>query len=69
MRLWETPQAQQFTKPRSLSLPERRKKVESFSPATCAAEKIPLGLQTGALFVSGGQRVRCSQAANLFSKK
>jgi hypothetical protein len=68
-RPWETPQTQQFTKPRSLSPMARRKKVESFSPATCAAEKIPLGLQTCALFAKVGQRVRCSQAANLFSKK
>ena len=57
--------------PKSLAefAPAGAKKVRSFSPATCAAEKIPLGLQTCALFVSGGQRVRCSQAANLFSKK
>ena len=33
-------------KPRRVSPPERRKKVKSFSQATCAAEKIPLGLQT-----------------------
>ena len=49
--------------PRRVSPPLRRKKVRSFSPATCAAEKIPLGLQTHALFASGGHRVRCSQAA------
>ena len=33
------------------------------------AEKIPLGLQTCAPSAFGGQRVRCSQAANLLSKK
>ena len=55
--------------PRRVSPPQRRKKVRSFSPATCAAEKIPLGLQTCALAAKSRQRVRCSQAANLFSKK
>ncbi|MEE0063083.1 MAG: hypothetical protein UET87_07055 [Oscillospiraceae bacterium] len=54
--------------PRSLSPMARRKKVRSFSPATCAAEKILLGLQTCAPFASGGRRVRCSQAANPLSK-
>ena len=49
--------------------PAGAKKVRSFSPATCAAEKILLGLQTCAPSASGGQRVRCSQAANPFVKK
>ena len=49
--------------------PAGAKKVQSFSSATCAAKKILLGLQTCALFVGGGQRVRCSQAANPFVKK
>jgi len=49
--------------------PAGAKKVRSFSPATCAAEKIPLGLQTCALSAKGGQRVRCSQAADPFVKK
>ena len=49
--------------------PAGAKKVRSFSPATCAAEKIPLGLQTCVLAAKGGQRVRCSQAANPFVKK
>ena len=35
-----------LSKPRSLSPTVRRKKIQSFSQATCAAEKIPLGLQT-----------------------
>ena len=39
-----------------------------YTSATCAAEKIPLGLQTCALSVSGGRRVRCSQAAPPLSK-
>jgi len=58
-----------YQKPRSLSPPERRKKVQSFSQATCAAGKILLGLQTCAPSAFGGRRVRCSQAANPFVKK
>jgi len=58
-----------LSKPRRVSPPVRRKKVQSFSQATCAAEKILLGLQTCAPSASGGQRVRCSQAANPFVKK
>ena len=49
--------------------PAGAKKVRSFSSATCAAKKILLGLQTCAPAASGGQRVRCSQAANPFVKK
>ncbi|MFR6425079.1 MAG: hypothetical protein ACLUNO_05610 [Oscillospiraceae bacterium] len=56
-------------KPRRVSPPERRKKVRSFSSATCAAKKILLGLQTCAPSALGGRRVRCSQAANSFVKK
>ena len=37
------------------------KKVESFSPAACTAEKIPLGSQTCALCIRGVQCVRCSE--------
>ena len=55
--------------PRRVWPPQRRKKVRSFSPATCAAEKIPFGLQTCALSAKGGLRVRCRQAANSLSKK
>ena len=55
--------------PRRVSPPARRKKVQSFSSATCASKKILLGLQTCAPAASGGQRVRCSQAANPFVKK
>ena len=58
-----------FQKPRSLSPTGRRKKIQSFSQATCAAEKILLGLQTCAPSALGGRRVRCSQAANPFVKK
>ena len=60
---------QLIKEPRRVSPQQRRKKVRSFSPATCAAEKIPLGLQTCAPSASDGQRVRCSQAANPFVKK
>ena len=49
--------------------PAGAKKVRSFSSATCAAKKILLGLQTCAPSAGGGQRVRCSQAANPFVKK
>ena len=38
-----------YQKPRSLSPPQRRKKVQSFSPPHMSPEKIPLGLQTCAL--------------------
>ena len=58
-----------FQKPRRVSPPQRRKKVRSFSQATCAAEKIPLGLQTCKLAARGGRRVRCSQAAKPLSKR
>ena len=49
--------------------PAGAKKVPSFSSATCAAKRILLGLQTCELSASGGQRVRCSQAAHPFVKK
>ncbi len=56
-------------KPRRVSPPQRRKKVRSFSSATCAAKKIPLGLQTCAPSTLGGRRVRCSRPQTLSSKK
>nr|DAG09345.1 MAG TPA: hypothetical protein [Caudoviricetes sp.] len=62
------PRVSSLSKPRSLSPTVRRKKIQSFSQATCAAEKIPLGLQTCAPSASGGGRVRCSQAAKPLSK-
>ena len=37
------------------------KKFQSFSPAACTAEKIPLGSQTCALGAFGVQCVRCSE--------
>ena len=46
----DTPQVRSrtraFPSTRRVSPMARQKKVRSFSPATCAAEKIPLGLQT-----------------------
>ena len=61
--------AQLIQKPRRVSPPQRRKKVKSFSSATCAAKKIPLGLQTCAPSAFGGRRVRCSRPQTLSSKK
>ena len=61
--------AQLVQKPRRVSPPQRRKKVRSFSSATCAAKKIPLGLQTCAPSALGGRRVRCSRPQTLLSKK
>ena len=61
--------AQLVQKPRRVSPPERRKKVRSFSSATCAAKKIPLGLQTCTPSALGGRRVRCSRPQTLLSKK
>ena len=52
-------------KPRRVSPPKRRKKVQSFSSATCAAKKILLGLQTCALGAFGVQCVRCSELRSL----
>ena len=54
---------------RRVSPPERRKKVQSFSSATCASKKILLGLQTCAPSAQGRRCVRCSQAAIPFVKK
>ncbi len=47
-------------KPRRVSPPERRKKVRSFSPATCASEKILLRLQVWNLCAAGGQIMRAA---------
>ena len=41
------------------------KKFQSFSPAACTAEKIPLGSQTCALGAFGVQCVRCSELRSL----
>ena len=44
-------------------VPAGAKKVRSFSPAACTAEKIPLGSQTCALGTSG---VQCAAASRIF---
>ena len=61
--------AQLVQKPRRVSPMARQKKVRSFSSATCAAKKIPLGLQTCTPSALGGRRVRCSRPQTLLSKK
>ncbi len=45
-------------KPRRVSCPQARNSVESFSPATCASEKILLSPQVCESSAKGGQRVR-----------
>ena len=57
-----------FQKPRSLSPPQRRKKVRSFSSATCAAKKILLRLQVWNLCAGGAQIMRAADC-NPFVKK
>ncbi|MFR6425605.1 MAG: hypothetical protein ACLUNO_08695 [Oscillospiraceae bacterium] len=56
-------------KPAELRLPERRKKVKSFSQATCAAEKIPLGLANARAVRQRRTARALQQAANPFVKK
>ena len=65
LRSRTTEKLRNVTKPRRVSPPARRKKVQSFSPATCTAEKIPLGSQTCALGAFGVQCVRCSELRSL----
>ena len=55
-------------KPRRVSPPQRRKKVQSFSPATCAAGKILLRLQVWNLCAGGAQIMRAADCS-LFVKK
>ena len=45
-------------KPRRVSCPQARNRVQSFSPVTCAPEKILLSPQVCELSAKGGQRVR-----------
>ena len=61
--------AQLVQKPRRVSPPQRRKKVKSFSQATCAAEKIPLGLQTCALQQAADSACDAVRPQTLSSKK
>ncbi len=51
---------QTVKEPRSLSPPQRRKKVQSFSSATCAAKKILLRLQVWNLCAAGAQIMRAA---------
>ena len=59
---------QLIQKPRRVSPPVRRKKVQSFSSATCAAKKIPLRLQVWNLCAAGAQIMRAADC-NPFVKK
>ena len=56
-------------KPRRVSPPKRRKKVQSFSSATCAAKKILLGLQTCELSVSADSECDAVRPQTPLSKK
>ena len=55
-------------KPRRVSPPQRRKKVRSFSPATCAAEKILLRLQVWNLCAVGAQIMRAADCSPFVKK-
>ena len=55
-------------KTRRVSPPVRRKKVQSFSSATCAAKKILLRLQVWNLCAGGAQIMRAANC-NPFVKK
>ncbi len=55
--------AQLVQKPRRVSPPQRRKKVKSFSQATCAAEKILLRLQVWNLCAVGAQIMRAADCS------
>ena len=57
-----------YPKPRRVSPPERRKKVRSFSPATCASGKILLRLQVWNLCAVDAQIMRAADCS-LFVKK
>ena len=60
--------AQLVQKPRRVSPPQRRKKVRSFSPATCAAEKILLRLQVWNLCAVGAQIMRAADCSPFVKK-
>ena len=61
--------AQLVQKPRRVSPPQRRKKVKSFSPATCAAEKILLRLQVWNLCALGAQIMRAADCSPFVKKE
>ncbi len=60
--------AQLIQKPRRVSPPQRRKKVKSFSQATCAAEKILLRLQVWNLCAVGAQIMRAADCSPFVKK-
>ena len=62
------PAIQLVNEPRSLCARRRKENPIIFFGDMCG-KKILLGLQTCAPSASGGQRVRCGQAANFFVKK
>ena len=64
LRSRTTEKLRNVTKPRRVCV-RGRKRTQSFSPATCTAEKIPLGSQTCALCACGVQCVRCSELQSL----
>ena len=61
--------AQLVQKPRRVSPPQRRKKVKSFSQATCAAEKILLRLQVWNLRAAGAQIMRAADCSPFVKKE
>ena len=61
--------AQLVQKPRRVSPPQRRKKVKSFSQATCAAEKILLRLQVWNLCAVGAQIMRAADCSPFVKKE
>ena len=61
--------AQLVQKPRRVSPPQRRKKVKSFSQATCAAKKILLRLQVWNLCAVGAQIMRAADCSPFVKKE
>ena len=61
--------AQLIQKPRRVSPPQRRKKVKSFSQATCAAERIRLRLQVWNLCAVGAQIMRAADCSPFVKKE
>ena len=61
--------AQLVQKPRRVSPMARQKKVRSFSPATCAAEKILLRLQVWNLCALGAQIMRAADCSPFVKKE
>ena len=68
LRSRTTEKLRNVTKPRRVSPPKRRKKVQSFSSATCAAKKILLRLQVWNLCAGGAQIMRAADCKPLCQK-